>query len=753
VEVSTNMPELPTYTFSGQTRGGPTGAEASLNAAARPAEALSRLGGAIAQAGEQIAQIAFQRAKENDMTWATEALSQFRREITEKEKANADAPSETFGTEFRDSFDKRIEDFVKEAPSKDAALMFKSRALPQVDSGYESALKVSEITRINNAENANTKSIIELMDSYRTTVSLDGPDGAARDIAPLVNFQIATIQERYGKVAPKLAEKMTLDVVRNVVAGTADTNPEYARQFVTSQKIDPVIKKALYQEIDRAERLTEDRAVFNIHKSIEASIKDGLTKLQQVQMPSDDVLELFTPNQAQQIKYDVNVANGTISEFSKIKGWNWREQQKSLNAFDDTGDPVKQEVKRKLSEMVSKSEKQQTEDPIGWQSANDPEIADLARRVNALPENQKQSAVEQMMNRMIELQGNPPVGMLKIEEMNRYLGLPTGLQNVLSRSDASRRANDLNNTPPNQLTAKIEQFDSEFTNPKLRGMAWADMQNLPDTQERLNMGIRVATAINNPDVRNDFLGAINSKEPLKPDDTLSKFQTTLSSSKAFLQFVAGWRGDGTQRGYELEEFKDSVVKYAQTISVRDKSTSKQAIDKAVQRVITDNYGMMVVNGMEVPVYRLGSDRTPRTDDDFRLMEVGINNVLKNLSVKAINLDPNQFPLAPQLPGDQSERDRYIQKAIKETGTIVVEPDGDSSTIYLRGSGPNDFPFQLQSSQGGPFKIRFDTAKAIGQDLTAVDRNLENAIRRNDQNEIQRLQEQKRKESEGRLLNR
>lgn len=749
------MAELPTYTASGQTRGGPTGGQVSLNDATRPYSALSDLGRSVEGAGQQMAAIGLQIAKENDLTWATEATSQFKREMIEKEKANADAPSETFGNEFLDHFDKRLTEFEKQAPSAKAAQLFRRTMQPQVDSGYESALRVSQVTRISNAEAANQKSIIELMDAYRTTVSLDGPDGAARDISPLVNFQIASIQERFGQVAPKLAEKMVLDVVRNVVAGTADTNPEYAKQFVNSIGIEPVYKKQLLAEIKRAEDLSTDRAVFNIEKGIEGQINQGYNLLKPVPMPSKEVLELFPPNKAQAIQYEVNVANGTIEEYSKIKGWNWKEQQKVVSEYSPGLDPVKQEVRQKLGLLISKSEKQQTEDPVSWQMANDPEIADMARRVSNLPESEQGNASEQMMLRVIDLQGVPPL-MLKPEEMKRYLGLPTGLKNALSKSEASRRALDFNNSPPNQLTQKVKAFNDSYTNPLLRGMAWQDMQNLPETSERLNMGVRVATAIADETVRNDFLSAMQAPST-KTEETKAKFQEAVTRNDAFKNFVAGWRGDGTQRGPEVNEFNDSVVKYSMYLaSVKDMDPTKAA-QTAIDRIIKANYGNLVINGSNIPVYRLDSKGVSRSDEDMQFIQAGLTSILNNLGLDAIDVEREKFPLASMMPQDADKRNAYIQKAVRQTGTVAIEPDGDNVTIYLRGQGQDDFPFQLQSKQGGPFKIQLDTAKAIGQDLSALDRRIEELTRTNVRNqnvpEIMRLREIQKQESINRLQNR
>jgi hypothetical protein len=57
----------------------------------------------------------------------------------------------------------------------------------------------------------------------------------------------------------------------------------------------------------------------------------------------------------------------------------------------------------------------------------------------------------------------------------------------------------------------------------------------------------------------------------------------------------------------------------------------------------------------------------------------------------------------------------MRRLVKSAGTVVVEPDGKSVTIYLKGEGENDFPFQLRKKNGAPFRINFDYAAIIGNE--------------------------------------
>jgi len=244
-------------------------------------------------------------------------------------------------------------------------------------------------------------------------------------------------------------------------------------------------------------------------------------------------------------------------------------------------------------------------------------------------------------------------------------------------------------------------------------MVWNDMQNLPEGK-KLKMGLRVGAAINDVGVRNHFLGAMSNKEPLKTERPKSEFDAAISADPMFSKFVSGWKGDGNQRGDELSEFTDAAVRYAMHLSVSDKiANPSKAVAKAVQRLVTDNYGMMNIHGTDVPVHRYPSAGVRYGDEEVQHLQAGITDLLGTISADSISVEPANFPLAPNLPGGTEDSD-YIRKTIKSTGTVVVEPGGASATVYLKGTGVNDFAFQLRGRDGKPLLFDFESAILRGK---------------------------------------
>jgi hypothetical protein len=696
------MPELPTFTASGQIRAGPVAAPVDASVLDRPARALAGLGASIQGAGQDIAEIQQRRQKEIDLQWATETAHAYDRKIVERQVEDAKNPRETEGQEFLEYSETLLGELTKAAPSKRAAQVFRDHGMTAANRGYRQALISGEQTRLEQASLSNVKSTADMMATYNYTVDMDNVDGAAQDLASNYKLQAAYIADTYGKTDPPLAAKMRNHLVEELATGTASTNPDFARQLVKNAPITEEAKLQLNQRIDSIEKDALETSSYNLLQAIDNSIAVGYESLKPVQKPSPEVLKLLPPNQAAKVQHDVAVANGTISKFSEVKVWNWREQQAAVASVKIEGDPVAQDVKANLAKLLQKSKQEQEENPLGWQLANDPEFS-------RIPANEDVVARSTRLNRMIALQGAPPEGTDE-QQAKRYLGLPTGLQKALSTQEAAGRAQQFNSTP-NQLTKLVEQLKSEYPDPKIAGMVWNDMQSLPESQ-KLKMGIRVAAAIEDQNVRNNFLGAMTSKDVLKTEDKKSVFETQLDGTDVYRRFVAGWIGDGAQRSGELADFRDSILKYSMFISAGENLKTSQAVDKAVKRVISDNYGLMSINGQDVPVYR-AIPGGAYTDEDIELIQRGITGTLQFPNVDKINTDIRFFPLQPRLPGDKAEANRYLRDLIASAGTVSVEPDGKSATVYVKGEGENDFPFQLRTKDGKPIVFEFSEMMVRG----------------------------------------
>lgn len=700
------MPELPTYTASGQIRAGPVAAPTDASVLDRPARALAGLGQSISYAGNQLGEIVERKKKEDELRWVTESMSQFRREMAERQLADQQNPRETEGIEFKDFADQQLDKYGNAAPSKRAADLFRSHALDDSDRGYKAALAGGEQTRLVNADVANQKTVANLLSAFKTSSQYGDTDGAAMDLAKSVKLQNAYIEEAYEKTMPAFAAKLRTDVAQEIALGTADTHPEFARKIVANARIDENRKRILNNQIDAIERNATETASFNTIKAIENTIAVGYDRLVPVPMPHPSILKALPANQAQRIAHDVEVANGTISKFSEVRSWNWMEQRKAINAIDIAASQQAPEIKANLAKLLQKSQEQQTQDPAGWQYANDPEFS-------RIPANEDPAARMVRINRMVSLQGAAPSGADE-QQAKRYLNLPTGLQNALTVDEAKARAQTFNNSPPNQLTTLVDKFDAEFTDSKLAAMAWNDMQNLPEGEGKLRMGIRMAVGINDATVRNHFLGGVSAPLPKEPKDPHSAFETRLfDPGGVYDRFVSGWKGDGNQRGTELKEFRDSTIRYAKFIAQDKNMSAEEAVDIAVKRIITDNYGIMSINGADVPVYKFPKGGTAYSDRDIEMIQDGIGIALQNINVDSISTDKFHFPLQPDLPGDKTEANRYLSNLVRSAGTVAVEPDGQSATVYIQGQGVDDFAFQLRGADGNPVILDFENMLVRG----------------------------------------
>lgn len=703
------MPPLATYTASGQIRSGPVapGVDASeLDASAR---ALQGLGGQIANAGQTVGAILEKRQQEKDNRWVGDSESQLNREMVDWRKENQNR--EDYGDAFKAYADERLAEYEKNAPTGKAAQSFRRSVLPSIDAGYARTTAEGERTRLNNYDQAEVQNDINMRGSYLAGADLDQDFANDLLFAETVKRNARTMAT-IGATNPAAAAAMVQRTEIAAVLAAADADPIFAKKILTASKH---IEAGTYDQLDRkieaAAKNMEATSMYKIRAGITATLFNAEQSNSQVSLPSKEVLDLFTPSERDQIVDDFKVSNATGSKFSEARGWNWREQEKAIAAVD-TKDIVGIRTRENLIKRFAKSKEQQLTNPFRWQEQNDSEFIAATGRRLAAPKEAQVGIMTENIKRMVELQGPPPEGTPE-DQRKRYLSLDTGLQKATSVEAAETEASHLNNIPPNQLTAELQKFDTLYPDERVRAMVWNDMQNLPEGK-KLKMGLRVGAAINDVGVRNNFLGAMSNKEPLKTERPKSEFDAAISADPVFSKFVSGWKGDGNQRGDELSEFTDAAVRYAMHLSVSDKITNpSKAAAKAVQRLVSDNYGMMNIHGTDVPVHRYPSAGVRYGDEDIKNLQAGITDLLGTISADSISVEPANFPLAPNLPGGTEDSD-YIRKLIKSTGTVVVEPGGASATVYLKGAGVNDFAFQLRGRDGKPLLFDFESAMLRGK---------------------------------------
>jgi len=703
------MPPLATYTASGQIRSGPVapGVDASeLDAGAR---ALQGLGGQVVNAGQTVGVILERRQQQIDNRWVGDSESQLNRDLVDWRKKNQNR--EDYGDAFKAYADERLAEYEKNAPTGKAAQSFRRSVLPSIDAGYAKTTADGERTRLNNYDQAEIQNDINMRGIFFAGSDLDQDLANDMLFAETVKRNARTMAT-IGVTNPAAAAAMVQRTEIAAVLAAADADPIFAKKILTASKH---IEAATYDQLDRkieaAAKNMEATSMYRINANIDAAIYNGKQNGTMVAMPPKAVLDLLPESRRDQVMDEVKIANATTATWSEIKGHNWQEQQRAIAAVD-TKDIIGIQAKAELVKLTAESQKQQTEDPVGWQAKNDAEFIAATGRIMAAPKEAQAGMMTDAIKRMVDLQGPPPAD-TPGDQRKRYLNLPTGLQKATTLSQATSEASHLNNIPPNQLTAELQKFDTLYPDERVRAMVWNDMQNLPEGK-KLKMGMRVIASINDPGVANNVAGALSNKEPLKTERPKSEFDAAISADPMFSKFVSGWKGDGNQRGDELSEFTDVAVRYAMYLSVNDKITNpSKAAAKAVQRLVTDNYGMMNIHGTDVPVHRYPSAGVRYGDEEIKNLQTGITDLLDTISADSISVEPANFPLAPNLPGGTEDSD-YIRKTIKSTGTVVVEPGGASATVYLKGTGVNDFAFQLRGRDGKPLLFDFESAMLRGK---------------------------------------
>src|SRR6185503_19153796 len=271
------------------------------------------------------------------------------RKISERQLEDQQKPSESEGANFKEYANTLLAEMQKGAPSSRAANVFRDHALGAANHGYKQALMSGERTRLENANLSNVKSAADMLETYKNTLNFDTPEGAAMDLASSVKLQLAYIQESFGKSEPIMADRMRHHLIEEVATGSAWTNPDFARQVVKTAPITEQAKFQLNNRIDAIEKDAVATGTFNLVKAFENSIAVGYDKLRPVPTPNADILKALPKNTADRIVHETKVANYTIDTFSKIRGWNWQEQQKELAGINIEGNPVAQDARENLA--------------------------------------------------------------------------------------------------------------------------------------------------------------------------------------------------------------------------------------------------------------------------------------------------------------------------------------------------------------------------------------------------------------------
>ncbi len=706
------MPEIPTFTASGNTRGGPVLADTPAEALTAPARALERTGYQIEQAATDVSQLLKQKKQEDDLRWATESAAQFKRVIDERIAADEKAPSETQGIEFKDFADQQLAEYTKNAPSQKAADVFRMHGLSAVEQGYRYSLQSAEKTRLVNADFSNQKATNDLAASIKATAAYDSADNAVADALPIYKTQLASIQTRFGKTMPALAEKMTMDLVKGMAYSTAALKPDFARQIVNGAPIDEASKLTLNSHIDSINSSAMQLQQYNLMTGIKDSFTVAEGKMmagEPVDVPPPlpkDAFDIFGKESAlhyAEYQHAYKEKSEVISAYQGISGLNANAAQGKLNDMLKSGDPQKTDAAGKLQSVVTANAHLQKTDAVQFLENSNDKLKTDAAVIPTLPDDMQPQATQWYYNDLLHYQGHAAPD---APDANKYMG--NDIVHILSADKADKLKQELLGGNRDQQLKFIDNFSTRFGgDDKLANIAWHDMIALG--KERIPMGLQFAGIINNVQTRKEFMSAqfaANPEAKLDADSTKA-YISAIESNGDWNKFATAWKGPALERAGGIEAARMALISYAHTKTVNQ--TPEQATKEVVQKVILDNYGFAEVHGQPIAIPRISPKGEVRTDDQIKDMSRTLQLALHDIDVRELRLnDEAGRPHYPNFPPNGDVKNpadaQYVQDAITSNGFWVAEPSGETLKLFVAEPGREPFAVLDKTNQPLQFKI-------------------------------------------------
>lgn len=723
------MASLPQFTWSGDSGGQPNRVGMDPGAAAAPWAALGRVGNEIQQTGAlalQAYRVSKQAEKEKIQDEAHVHVSEKLAELQNEMSQFVSDPENSGRTDLADlverQFTTRLDQMVGGAPSDVAANGLRANGAAILTRGVIAARGKQNENFLSQIGDSMDRATQNAASAFRAQAD-NSPDYARQIHSELVQGQIATIRDRFGKSAPAFASALEEKVIEGSVLAVAAKDPSYAKDLLDSGVIDEKKRSILSAHIDALEQsgMSVERAITS--DQLSDRLKSARETDSFVVRPDPSVWKVFGKEADKHRALWERSADAIDSAqrlFASMSDKNIEYQSAQAAKFLSNTDNA--DVADAVQRRLAKNSKIQKEDPARWVSET-PEMKAKLEAVTALPDDDVADGLRGYYQDILKYQGYPPKGAGQ-EEAAKYLGRPELMRHVYSVDKATSEAASIRMSNLNDTMDRLEMFESRWkaVSPELAAVAMRDMEALPKEGERLDHNVKLAFLIDDRSARRDFLAKIlqpQSEDRINHDKTVD-FLSALQKNTTFDAFKSVYLFGG--QGADLvDRTGQSIVTYAKGL-INDKraSSPRNAVDAAVKTIIGDNKAFFRVNGNLVPISRK-IDNTVITDDSAvaigRRMTVALSKIDPRIIAEA---DVRGVPFFRSMPpGKRGEVDveQYIRDAITSNGTFVERPDGKSYRLWMAtGEG---VPFEVRTKDGKALEIRLDSLPSYSQKVNVL----------------------------------
>lgn len=708
------MPKIPTYEASETIRTGSTGP--SANAPSFGVQ-LGGLAHGMHSLGHDLSGIAQQKRTDDEYKWMVDAAHQYQLEAADFENKPENNTREDFGALTLDYLQKRKSEYLSQAPTARAATRLKAQLDNIVESRAQRARDTGEVTKRKNAFTGLDNGIRGLMTAYRQDATND-PVYAAGNLEPQIDLLKESIEARWGKTVPEVAEKMLGKLERDFVIGVSEYDSTYARKLLDeSEHLDESDRKTLLNVIESQEksnnRLVQDEFADWVEKQLDFGrqtrepVKDVPLKDFQAAMGKE--AGALAKQKFDRKQKEINKVSASIAS---VRGNNVTALSDELGKILSDPD-ISQLEKSSASTTIEALMREAKTDPHGYLAQHNREVGRAYEFAAALPAGQRSAGMERANRIALEYQGYAPEGTLASEQ-GKYLNLPTNARHLMSRGQAVSNLSRILAGSPEQQVSSVNEMMALYPKSQ-QAIAFNDLVTLPPRGSGLSGGVRWAFLHQHKPFVKEFIAAQNAEAVKKistNNEKVSEFNDALDNNKdwkAFAQPYMAW-----QRLDELADYKDGLMNYA--IYLREFKGAKSpeaAIRQASEQLIHSAFLHHEVNGISMLVQRERKDGTMRSDEDGREIKRMLDLALFNVPVDQVKIKApdgrSLFPMFDKSIGDKPLVE-LLPKIIQDKGFFVPTPDGQGATLYLRTD--DGVTGQLLDKNNQPWEVDFDALPAM-----------------------------------------
>lgn len=670
-------------------------------------QGLQNLGsGLIARSrrNKREAEITADKAKTlDDRTWSANTYSAFSKELTDYYNNPDNYNSETFHKDLDEFTQGRISELEANAPSKEAAEQFKSRALGQAASRYDQAAARSTQTKIGNLMDSYDNEVQAMLYAYRNNSSDLSGLGELEESRAIA---IADAKETFSD-SPKLAKQIESQINLSIIAETIDSNPEYAKALLNEDKtISPEKRAQLLRQIDRSEKSVSalERDTFN--RSRESTVFNAVKGDSYDKVPIEEYELYYDADKAAVMKRqdDLKIdAYKMANDFvDTISNKNSTTQMQELEKLVESAQAPEQRaaIQQIIEPQVRANLEMIEKDPVSWVSRNNATIKRLDAEIEKATDEERIGLLTERNELILQVQGYSD----GVMDDSEYLNKPSNHRNLLTVDEATQLANRINRESPQVALDTIRGIMAEYPDEQHQWIVFNDLASIGKEKIRQEY----AMAFQNADKWwiDSYLASLQNFDGLKEltQSTVQDIRASVNAHPSWMAFQTSIIGDSFQRAGEIKGYKSGIEAFAKSFMARGSSLD-DAVDKAINYLIDESLGFTEINGEPMPILREKQDGTVRTDQEIADVGRRLNVALSRVDPRRI--DQSNFGFLSGLGPDEErvERLQALRDAVTSAGFWQMSPDGQSALLYY--SDDNNNIFQVREKDGTPLEIALD----------------------------------------------